>query len=230
MTRPIADRDRWLALGLLFLALVLAYLVLVHPWWTAPMLDAHARIEDLQQRELRQRMQLRQAPDVARRLQQVRAAEARRPGFLAEGTTELATASLVQRLEAVVAEASPGNRSCAITNRSPLSDDNAGKERFRKVTVQVRLRCGTPELAAVLHALEAGSPRLFVDNLNVLAQRYFFAPGQGGSQAGGLDVSFDLYGYLRPSPASATPVRAPSTSPPSMEAPDIGVQEVPDAD
>jgi general secretion pathway protein M len=40
---------------------------------------------------------------------------------------------------------------------------------------------------------------LFVDNLNVLAQRYFFAPGQG-QQAGGLDVSFDLYGYLRPQP------------------------------
>ena len=225
MTPPVADRDRWLALGLLLLALLLAYLVLVHPWWTAPMLETHARIEDLQQRELRQRMQLRQAPDVARRLQQVRAAEARRPGFLAESTNELATASLVQRLEAVVAEASPGNRSCAITNRSPLTDDNAAKERFRKVTVQVRLRCGTPELAAVLQALEAGSPRLFVDNLNVLAQRYFFAPGQGGSQQGGLDVSFDLYGYLRPLPASTRPsVRAPSRQAPSTDA-----QAVPDA-
>jgi general secretion pathway protein M len=197
MTRAITDRDRWLALGLLVLVLLLGYLVLVHSWWTAPMLDTQARIADLQQRELRQRMQLRQAPEVARRLQSVRAAEARRPGFLAENTTELATASLVQRLESVVGQASPGNRSCAITNRSPLEADTPVRVRFRKVTVQVRLRCGTPELAAVLHALEAGTPRLFVDNLNVLAQRYFFAPGQG-SQAGGLDVSFDLYGYLRP--------------------------------
>jgi general secretion pathway protein M len=148
-------------------------------------------------------MQLRQGPEIARRLQQVQAALAHRPGFLAESTTELATASLVQRLESVVEQASPGNRSCAITNRSPLADDNATKERFRKVTVQVRLRCGTPELSAVLYALEAGTPRLFVDNLNVLAQRYFFAPGQG-AQAGGLDVSFDLYGYLRPLPMAAT--------------------------
>jgi general secretion pathway protein M len=199
MTRAVVDRDRWLALGLLLLVLLLAYLLLVHPWWTVPMRDTQVRIADLQQRELRQRMQLRQGPEVARRLQQVRVAESRRPGFLAESTTELATATLVQRLESVVAQASPGNRSCAITNRSPLADDTTVKERFRKVTVQVRLRCGTPELAAVLHALEAGTPRLFVDNLNVLAQRYFFAPGQG-SQAGGLDVSFDLYGYLRPLP------------------------------
>jgi general secretion pathway protein M len=70
--------------------------------------------------------------------------------------------------------------------------------------VQVRLRCGTPELAAVLHALESGSPRLFVDNLNILAQRYFFMPGQNANQAGGLDVSFDLYGYLRPRGSLAT--------------------------
>lgn len=204
MTRAVVDRDRWLALGLLLLVLALAYLLLLHPWWTVPMLETQGRIETLQQRELRQRMQLRQGPDVARRLQQVQTATARRPGFLVESTTELATASLVQRLESVVAQASPGNRSCAITNRSPLADDNAGKERFRKVTVQVRMRCGTPELAAVLHALEAGTPRLFVDNLNILAQRYFFAPGQG-AQAGGLDVSFDLYGYLRPLPSSSLP-------------------------
>ena len=204
MTRAVVDRDRWLALGLLLLVLALAYLLLLHPWWTVPMRDAQDRIETLQQRELRQRMQLRQGPDVARRLQQVQVATARRPGFLVESTTELATASLVQRLESVVVQASPGNRSCAITNRSPLADDNAGKERFRKVTVQVRMRCGTPELAGVLHALEAGTPRLFVDNLNILAQRYFFAPGQG-AQAGGLDVSFDLYGYLRPLPSSSSP-------------------------
>ncbi len=224
MTRAVVDRDRWLALGLLLLVVLLAYLVLLHPWWTVPMLETQARIENLQQRELRQRMQLRQAPDIARRLQQIRAVEARRPGFLAEGTTELATASLVQRLEAVVVQASPGNRSCAITNRSPMSDDSASKERFRKVTVQVRLRCGTPELAAVLHALEAGTPRLFVDNLNVLAQRYFFAPGQD-QQAGGLDVSFDLYGYLRPLPSTSMPASGvpslPTSSAPASRAPAV---------
>lgn len=195
-----ADRDRWLALGLLGLVLLLAYLLLLHPWWTRPLLQTQQQIDALQQRELRQRMQLRQAPQIQTQLQAVAAAEARRPGFLTETTTELATAGLVQRLEAVVLAASPGNRSCAITNRSPLDDERAGRERFRKVTVQVRLRCGTPELAAALHALESGTPRLFVDNLNVLAQRYFFLPGQSAQQ-GGLDVSFDLYGYLRPLPA-----------------------------
>jgi general secretion pathway protein M len=196
------DRDRWIALGLLVAALVLAYFVLLHPWWTAPMVDAETRIHDLQERELRVRTQLKQAPDVERRLVQVHAEQRNRPGFLPETTPELATAGLVQRLEAVVAQASPGNRSCAITNRSPLSDSRPA-ERFPRVTVQVRLRCGTAELAGVLHALESGSPRVFVDNLNILAQRYFYMPGQGRAQSGGLDVSFDLYGYIAPRPGTA---------------------------
>ncbi|MEO6264731.1 MAG: type II secretion system protein GspM [Luteimonas sp.] len=199
-----ADRDRWLALGLLLAALALAYLLLVHPWWTVPMLEADHRIETLQQRELRARMQLQQAPDIARQLALAQQLEARSPGFLPEASAELATAGLVQRLETVVAQASPGNRGCAINNRSPLSEPR--QERFARVTVQVRLRCGNPELAAALHSLESGTPRLFVDNLNVLAQRYFFLPGQGRGQNGGLDVSFDLYGYLRPAARQAAGV------------------------
>lgn len=189
MSLSTADRDRWLALGLLLAVVVLAYAVLVHPWWTVPMQAAQSNLEALQQRELRQRMQLQQAPLIAERLDQVRQQQGGSPGFIVEPNAELATASLIQRLETAVAQASPGNRGCAITNRSPLQSDT--RERYVRVVVQVRLRCGTPELAAVLHSLESGEPRLFVGNLNVLAQRIH-------SASGGLDVSFDLYGYLSP--------------------------------
>lgn len=199
-------RDRWLALGLLGVVVLLAYLVLVHPWWTVPLLEVNQRIADAQQRELRVRTQLQQAPQIEKQLAAATAQLSQRPGFLPEPTSELATAGLVKRLETVVLEASPGNRSCAITNRSPLAQP--GSERFARVVVQVRLRCGTPELAAALHALEAGSPRLFVENLNVLAQNYAFSTGPAGSN-GGLEVSFDLYGYLKPLPGNvAAPVIA----------------------
>lgn len=189
MSKSTADRDRWLALGLLVAVVALAYAVLIHPWWTVPMQAAHAHLEALQQRELRQRMQLQQAPQIAQLLERVREQQGGSPGFIMEPNAELATASLIQRLETAVIQASPGNRGCAITNRSPLQADT--RERYVRVVVQVRLRCGTPELAAVLHSLESGEPRLFVGNLNILAQRIH-------SASGGLDVSFDLYGYLSP--------------------------------
>ncbi|KAF1708869.1 general secretion pathway protein GspM [Pseudoxanthomonas kalamensis DSM 18571] len=196
-------RDRWLALGLLLAALALVYLLFVHPWWTRPMLEADAQVEQARQRELRVRMQLLQAPEIEQRLAEARTQSATHPGFLPEATVEQATAGLVKRLETVVADASPGNRSCAISNRSPLNVTASG--RFQQVAVQVRLRCGVPQLAAALHALESGSPRLFVDNLNVLTQRGY--PGQAVA-SGGLDVSFDLFGYLRPSATSAAAMDA----------------------
>lgn len=194
---PVSKRDRWLALGLLLLLFVLAYAVLVHSLWTKPLLEANERLAQLQQRDARMRAVLKQAPQVSQRLQQVRMqlAEGNPPGFMAEPTRELATAALAQKLEAAVAQASPGNRSCAINNRSPLEAPSK-QEAYPRVTLQVRLRCGDAELASALHSLESGTPRLFVENLVIFSQNYEMSGGQNN----GLDVSFDLYGYL---PASA---------------------------
>ncbi|RZA31540.1 MAG: general secretion pathway protein GspM [Lysobacteraceae bacterium] len=209
MAPRLASRDRWLALALLVGALAIAYLLLVHSWWTVPMLEVNQDIAESRERELRVRTQLQQAPQVEKQLAAAIAQQSQRPGFLAEASVELATAGLVQRLETVVLQASPGNRSCAISNRSPMPQP-AGRERFERVVVQVRLRCGTPELGAVLHALESGTPRLFVDNLNILAQRYAYISAAPGGN-GGLDASFDLYGYLQPI-AGARPASAPRAS------------------
>ncbi len=211
MARPggqVAPRDRWLALVILFGVLALAYLILLHGWWTVPMRELGSDIDTTQQRDVRIRRELAQAPQVRAELERARAALADVPGFMPQPSVALATSALVQRLETAVAEASPGNRSCAISNRSPLSA--ARNEPYPRATVQVRLRCGNPELAAVLHALETGTPRLFVDNLNILSQRQNLTPG---TESGGLDVSFDLHGYvLPPATGAAAPDAAPGAT------------------
>ena len=196
-----AERDRLLALVLLLAVLGLLYLVVLHPLFTQPLRAADARIADLRDRDARVRALLAQQPQIDQRLVELEA-RGSGAGFLSEPTTELATAALIQQLERVVEEVSPGNRGCAITNRAPLTGEPA-PGRFRRVTVQVRLRCGNSETVAVLHALESSRPYLFVDVLNITAQRYFAIPGNNLPQEGGLDVSFDLYGYLRPAPAAA---------------------------
>nr|WP_255682003.1 type II secretion system protein GspM [Luteimonas sp. BDR2-5] len=186
--------------------LALAYLLLLHGSWTVPMRQLGSDIDDLQQRDVRIRRELAQAPQVREQLEHAREQMADVPGFMPQPSVELATAALVQRLETAVAEASPGNRSCAISNRSPLAGPR--NERYPRATVQVRLRCGNPELAAVLYSLETGTPRLFVDNLNILSQRHTQTPG---SNSGGIDVSFDLYGYvLAPARASTARGAAPA--------------------
>lgn len=212
MNPNVERRERWLALGLLLAALALGYLLLVHPWWTVPMIQVNEQVQDLRERDLRMRMQLQQAPQVRKQLQEAVTAQSQRPGFLPEASVELATAGLVQQLEAAVRQASPGNRSCAIRNQSPLAVPS--QDRYPRVVVQVRLSCGTPELMGLLHAIESGSPRLFVNNLNILAQRQSYVGA--GSGGGGLDVSFDLYGYLRPAGAVSAAVRATPTATPAQ--------------
>jgi len=202
-------RDRWLALGLLLAVITVAYLLLVHPWLTRPLLAIKADIAAVQERQQRVQAQLAQRGQIATQLRDVQTALEGRPGFLREATAESAAAALSSRLQDAVASASPGNRSCTISNRTPLPD--ASREpAFPRVALQVRLRCGVPEMAAVLHTLETGSPRLFVDNLNLLAQRFQQSPGETGT---GLDVSFELVGYLRPGAALASGAAAPDPAP-----------------
>ena len=191
------ERDRWLALALLVAVLGILYLLIVHPLFTVPLQAADTRIQDLQDRDARARGLLQQRPLIERRIAELGAGGGT-TGFLAEPTTELATAALIQQLERVVEEASPGNRGCAIVNRAP-QDAGTQTGRYRRVVVQVRLRCGNAETLTVLHTLESSRPYLFVDLLSVTAQRYFAVPGASSPQQGGLDVNFQLYGYLLPS-------------------------------
>lgn len=193
------SRDRWLALALLLAVLGLVYGLLVHPLWVRPLHALDQELASVIERQARVQAELSQRGAIAERLAQAREQLAQRPGFMQQGSAEQASAALVQRLEQAVAQASPGNRSCAITARSPLPDAG-GNAPFARVSVQARLRCGTPELLAVLHALESGHPRLFVDNLNILAQRYQAVPGETGA---GLDVAFELIGWLDPARATA---------------------------
>jgi general secretion pathway protein M len=205
MTLPITHRDRALALGLLAMVLAGLYALLVHPWFTRPLSELAAETAALQERQGRVRAQMGQAGEVRRQLQQAQQVLAGQPLFLEQSSAALASSALLQLVEEVVLEASPGNRSCVISNRAPLPAD--GDLRFQKIAVQVRLHCGTQELARVLYALEGGAPALFVDNLTILAQR-----SAGSSPSGsGLDVTFDLSGYLR-SAVEPNPAQEPANA------------------
>ncbi|MBD7955844.1 general secretion pathway protein GspM [Stenotrophomonas sp. Sa5BUN4] len=192
-------RDRWLALALLLAVLALAYLLLVHPFFTVPWRAIDQEIVALQERQHRVQVQIDQRPEVSARLQQVQQALRERPGFLPEATAEAAAAALSSRVQDAVLSASPGNRGCVVSNRTPMPD-NRTEASYVRVALQVRLRCGVDETASVLHALETGAPRLFVENLNMLAQRFQQSTEEAGT---GLDVSFELIGYLQPGIADA---------------------------
>jgi general secretion pathway protein M len=195
-------RDRVLALGLLLGLVALAYLVVLHGRWTAPMLDVRRELAELRGQELRLRMQAGQRAALDARIAEVRAFEADDAAFLTEPGAALASAALVQRLESLVAEP-PGERStgaCTLSHRTPKTV--AVDEPFQRIVVQARLRCPMAALGRLIGALETGQPRLFIDRLSVRNARAF-----GGMDAPTaepvLDVGFDVYGYLRRDDADA---------------------------
>src|SRR6478735_9446470 len=134
-TRP--GTERWRALGAALAVLLLAYLVLLHWWFTAPMLRMGGEIEEMREQEVSLRAEAAQRPQLEARLAQVRSFEANNPGFLPEANKELASAGLVQRLQQVVASASPNPNACQISAQTP--SDAASSDRYPRVVVQVRL-------------------------------------------------------------------------------------------
>jgi general secretion pathway protein M len=190
------EHARSKALGLLALALALLYLLGLHWWWSAPMRAMGQQMEQLRDQELRLRMRALQRPQIERRLAAVRRLEANNPGFLPEASVELASAGLTQRLESLIASASPDKSACTITQRTPTPDTT--QEAYQRVVVQVRMLCGMGEFSAFLHEVEGGRPQLFVDNLNIVSRRNFVPDAQQADNNGALDISFNLYGYLRP--------------------------------
>ena len=198
------EHGRPIAIGLLVLALAIFYGAGLHWWWTAPMLAMGDHIEELRQEELQSRMTIAQKPAIEKRLDEVRKLEAANPGFLSEASVELAQADLTQRIESQIAEVSPDHSACTIVQRTPTPWAGAA-ERYQRVVVQVRLLCGMNEFAALLHAFEGGRPQLFVDNLNIISQHTFVADNDATDTSQPLNISFDLYGYLRPGSGAHAP-------------------------
>ncbi len=196
MRLPSAERRRPYAIGLLLLALAFAYLIGLHWWWTAPMQAMDQHIDELREQELKMRMSAQQRPAIEKRLAEVRRVEAANPGFLPEATTELASAGLVQRMESQLGAISPDKTACVINQRTPTPA--VAPERYQRVIVQVRMLCGMTEFSALLHAFESGRPQLFVANLNILSRTGFVTPTGAADTSAPLEMSFDLYGYLRP--------------------------------
>ena len=189
---PDARHSRPLAVLLLLIALILAYVLFAHFWFVSPLLDSRTELIELRDEEARHRATAQQRKAVEERLAEVRAFEAGNPGFLTEANFDLAASALIQRLQEQVNQLGAGER-CLVVSRTPFRQKS--DEPFERVTVKVRMRCEMEHFVAVLHGLESGSPQLFVAELGITSRRGIAPPGQ--APVGYLDVAFDIYGYLR---------------------------------
>ena len=190
--------SRFAAVALLVGLLALTYLVGVHWWFTAPFMESRQALIEARDQELQLRTTAQLRDALQQELEAVRQFEAGNPEFLPEANFDLAASAIIQRLQALVDEQGAG-QSCTLVSRSPFRANL--EEPFQRVTIKVRIRCSLEHLAPVIHGLEAGSPRLFIDEFSVINRARMFSRRNPAQGQGLIDANFDVYGFLRTAPA-----------------------------
>jgi general secretion pathway protein M len=195
MLQPGSLLSRTLAIVLLGIALLGAYRLIIAPLVIAYR-DGQSRIA--QAKELLQRYEAlaEQRSLLADRLaeQQERAASA--AGYLTGPSDALAAAELQDRVKSVVEGAGGELRSTQILPAEELEADLD----FRRTTLRVHFVVTIEGLEETLYELETGQPYLIIDDVTVRQERARRRRNQPRDQPR-LDVSLELFGYVREEPA-----------------------------
>lgn len=201
--------QRIAAIGLLALVLVLAYFLLLHWWFVAPLATVDAQMADLRDTQARYAGVIAEQPRLAQRLAALGSGRAASGAFLPESDPNTAAADLMQRVVDAVGAHTAGG-SCEVTQKMPVpSTAPTAGEPYRKAAATISLRCDIQPLVNVLQALEQGTPYLFVDSLSVYRNPVSAQQGNAPS----LEVQFSLSGYLRPLATPPAPAPAPEAAP-----------------
>jgi general secretion pathway protein M len=195
MLHPGSLLSRSLAIVLLGAALLGGYRLILAPVLTAYE-DAEQKIE--QSRALLQRYLAlaEQRQMLLERLAELQKRARSTTGYL-EGTNDaLAAAQLQDRVKSVVEAARGELRSTQILPAKPVDADPS----IRRAGLRVQFVVTIEGLAETLYTLETGQPYLLIDGMTVREQRARRTRDEPGTEPM-LDVSVELYGYLRKTPA-----------------------------
>ncbi len=176
-----------LALALLLALLSLAWTALVGPLLAGYRQDL-ATAAQLRSAIARAQAAPRDPAALRERLEQARAEQAESAGFLRAGSESLAAAELQDLLRSAATEAGGTVRSTQVL-------DGRDEEGFRRVTVRVQVALGIAGFQEMLHAVEGGTPYLFVDGLSATVR-----PPGPRTREGELEVRMDVSGYVRRGP------------------------------
>ncbi|MGN6730023.1 MAG: type II secretion system protein GspM [Rhodanobacteraceae bacterium] len=188
-------QSRLAAIVLALFALAIFYLVFLHWWFVAPLLDQGAQMRDLRAQHARYAAAIAQQPQLQQRLNRMAAGGASANAFLPETDPSAAAAGLIQRASDVVAAHANEGGGCEMPQKMPI-ENSAGKEPYRRVSVSITLQCAIQPLTAVLHDFDRALPYMFVDDITI------YQVAQPGSPASAkLEVQFTLSGYIRSSGA-----------------------------
>lgn len=190
------NKSQAAALGLLLAVAILLYVAAI-----APLAEIGAgyaeRIEELEFKLTKMRKVAAEKDLWIKRLEEIKQQGKTQGRFISRDTAALASADLQTRIKEVVNQAGGELISTQVIPERK-------EEQFVRIAVKVRMTGSTGVLRDVLHDFEAGSPLLFVENLNIRPIR-IVQPRLPNSPAAKqpqkipdrLSVDFDVIGYMQ---------------------------------
>jgi general secretion pathway protein M len=186
--------SRLTATLILVIVVLLVYLGCFH-WFILRHLEYSAEIDELSEQLGRYQRVAAQRGDYETLLQGLENRKSDENLFLEGDDFNEAAAGMSERLSQMISV--QAEDSCQIVSRQPVRP--RVQERFEKVTVNVRMRCGIEDLKKVLYALESGVPMVIADEVTVIKPRSRRRSSANREPEAGqlLDIRFNMSGYLR---------------------------------
>jgi general secretion pathway protein M len=116
--------------------------------------------------------------------------------FLEGGDFNEAAAGMSEQLNRMIQIQAEAD--CQIVSRQPVRP--RVQERFQKVVVNARMRCGIDDLKKIIYSLETGAPMILAEELTVIKPRTRATRRDAPPQPTVLDIRFNMAGYLREAP------------------------------
>lgn len=187
---------RLTALLILVIVLLLVYLACFH-WFFLRHREYTAEISDLSEQLARYQRVAEQRSAYENVLQSLQDRKSDENLFLEGIDFNEAAAGMSERLSQMISVQAEGN--CQIISRQPVRP--RVQERYERVTVNVRMRCGIEDLKRILYSLETGVPMVIADEITIIKPRSRRRRANAQESEAGelLDVRFNISGYLRTS-------------------------------
>jgi general secretion pathway protein M len=184
--------NRTAAILLLVIALILVYMLCFH-WFIVRHIDYGTEISELSAQLGRYQRVAEQKSQYESLLQDLNARRPDQSLFLEGEDFNEAAAEMSERLGQMIN--TQAEETCQIVSRQPVRP--RVQERYQKVTVNVRMRCGIEDFRRIMYSLETSVPMVIADEMTVIKPRARRRSNRNNTnRPNALDIRFNMSGYL----------------------------------
>jgi general secretion pathway protein M len=179
---------RTVALGLLTAVLAMMWLLGPQPYLDS-LAESNAEVARAQSLVARYARLAAEKGALQAQVAAMRAERGRGQGTFPGDNAQLVAANMQDRVKRLVESNAAVLRSTQVL---PTRDESG----FRQVSIRVTMETEIDGVQKIFHALESANPYLFLNNVDIRSRVIRSRP-QAADKAMSLNVTFDIYGYMR---------------------------------